>query len=80
MKPEQTIIINISSIMVDVENSASWKLSKKIDPNGQRSILCLTKMDQYKEKGLNKRINDYLNKKGFIDEDNFFMIRNGTQE
>jgi hypothetical protein len=35
-------------------------------------------MDQYKEKGLNKRINDYLNKKGFIDEDNFFMIRNGT--
>jgi hypothetical protein len=34
MRPEQTIIINISSIMVDVENSASWKLSKKIDPNG----------------------------------------------
>lgn len=45
MKPDETIIINISNIMVDLDTSASLQLSKELDPHGERTILCLTKMD-----------------------------------
>lgn len=77
MTPQETIIINVSSVMVDLDTSASLQLSKSLDFQGERSVLCLTKMDQHKEEGLKETINSYLREYN-IERENFFMIRNRT--
>ena len=77
MEPEQTIIINISNIMVDLDTSASFQLSNKLDPDGSRTVLCFTKIDQFREKGIKQKI-EYQIDKFNINIDNVFLIRNRT--
>lgn len=77
MEPLETIVINVSAVIVDLDTSASLQLSNSLDEFGLRTILCLTKMDQYHEIGLKNKLNQYLNDYN-IEQDNFFMIRNRT--
>ena len=52
---------------------------QELDPNSMRTVLCLTKMDLYTEIGLKQKIDNCLLDYE-LDESNFFMIRNRTQE
>ena len=79
MKHDETIIVNVVSAMVDFTTSASLKLSNDFDRNSDRTILCVTKIDQYIEKGFQGKINDAL-KTLNINPNNLFLIRNRTQE
>lgn len=71
MKPEETIIVNVVSAMVDFTTSASLKLSNEFDNNAERTIVCVTKIDQHREKGLKDRI-DYALKTLKINPKNLF--------
>lgn len=79
MKPEETIIVNVVSAMVDFTTSASLKLSNEYDSKTERTIVCITKIDQHKERGLRDKIN-YGLKALNINSNNLFLIRNRTQE
>ena len=79
MKPKETIIINVSSIAVDLDTSASLRLSQDIDVDGERTVLCLTKMDTYTDIGLKRKIQNILDDYKF-DQNNIFMIRNRNQK
>lgn len=57
MEPLETIVINVSAVIVDLDTSASLQLSNSLDEFGLRTILCLTKMDQYHEIGLKNKLN-----------------------
>ena len=79
MRPEETIIVNVVSAMVDFSTSASLKLSNEFDEDAMRTIVCITKIDQHKEKGLKSKI-DYALKTLKINENHLFLIRNRTQD
>eukprot|EP00051_Salpingoeca_urceolata_P009343 m.113759 g.113759 ORF g.113759 m.113759 type:complete len:198 (-) comp16260_c0_seq4:413-1006(-) len=46
MKPEEAVLLNVATCMVDFTNSTSLKLSQELDPKGTRTLLCATKVDQ----------------------------------
>ena len=53
--PPETVILNVVSAMNDFSTSASLQLSQELDPEGQRTLLCVTKIDQHHEVGLWRR-------------------------
>lgn len=54
MKPEETIILNVISAMVDFSTSKALQMSRELDAACDRSLLCITKVDQHQEAGLAK--------------------------
>jgi dynamin 1-like protein len=56
-----TIIVAISSANNDIANSESLKLAMKVDPEGQRTIGVISKMDLYE--GSNKQIESLFSRK-----------------
>eukprot|EP00038_Savillea_parva_P017783 m.21510 g.21510 ORF g.21510 m.21510 type:complete len:383 (+) comp3903_c0_seq1:283-1431(+) len=78
MKPEETIMLNVVSAMVDFSTSESLQLSRELDPHGDRTLLCVTKCDQHTEPGLPdkvKRASDQMK----IPLSRIFCVRNRSQ-
>mmetsp|Transcript_63843 Transcript_63843/g.128307 ORF Transcript_63843/g.128307 Transcript_63843/m.128307 type:complete len:890 (-) Transcript_63843:212-2881(-) len=79
MRPNETILLNVVSAMVDFSTSKSLSMSRKLDPEGARTLLCVSKIDQHKESGLAKIM------KGVpgdlkIPCEHVFCVRNRTQK
>eukprot|EP00978_Attheya_sp_CCMP212_P004325 scaffold9455_cov54-Attheya_sp.AAC.1 len=79
MKPEESILLNVVSAMVDFSTSASLQLSRELDPQGKRTMLCITKIDQYQENGLHDKIKTGIEMME-LDHDHVFAVRNRSQE
>eukprot|EP01135_Chromosphaera_perkinsii_P004520 Nk52_evm14s287 gene=Nk52_evmTU14s287 len=80
-KPE-TVMLNVVQSTVDITTSQSLKLSLEHDPQGTRTLLCLSKVDQRVAEdgslGLDdvvKRISSNMK----IDMDNIYLVRNRSQ-
>ena len=43
--PPESVILNVVSAMVDFSTSASLQLSQELDPEGRRTLLCVTKSE-----------------------------------
>eukprot|EP00921_Rhytidocystis_pertsovi_P008714 GHVQ01014191.1.p1 GENE.GHVQ01014191.1~~GHVQ01014191.1.p1 ORF type:complete len:820 (-),score=56.99 GHVQ01014191.1:240-2699(-) len=78
IKPEEAVLLNVVSAMVDVSTSASLKMCRKIDPEGQRTLLCFTKVDQYKDSGLSRKL---LEPTELFDipQEHIFCVKNRSQ-
>ena len=50
MKPNESIILNVVSTMVDFSTSASLQMSRELDSNGDRTMLRVTKVDQHQKR------------------------------
>lgn len=79
MKPEESILLNVVSAMVDFSTSASLQLSRKLDQEGGRTILCVTKVDQHVEEGLKDKIEAAI-KLMSLRPDHVFPVRNRSQK
>ena len=55
MKPEETVLLNIVNASVDFTTSESLKMSHDFDPNGERTVLIVTKIDRA-EPGLKDKV------------------------
>jgi len=78
-KPPESIILNVVSAMVDFSTSALLQLSRELDPSGQRTMLCVTKVDQHREIGLHKKLENAT--RGMqIRREHIFAVRNRTNE
>ena len=78
-EPAESIILNVASAMVDFSTSASLQLSQELDPEGRRTLLCVTKIDQHREDGLGKKLRvaiDTMN----LRAEHIFAVRNRKQE
>lgn len=78
MEPEETIMLNVVSAMVDFSTSEALQLSRDYDPEGARTLLCVTKCDQHAEPGLPakvKRASEQLK----IPLEQIFCVRNRSQ-
>ena len=78
MEPEQSILLNVVSTMVDFSTSASLQLSRELDPDGDRTMLCVTKVDQHKEDGLNRNIDKAMEMMK-LNPKHVFAVRNRSQ-
>jgi len=78
-EPPESIILNVASAMVDFSTSASLQLSQELDPEGRRTLLCVTKIDQHKESGLAKKIRAAVDTMKLRAE-LIFAVRNRKQE
>jgi hypothetical protein len=56
MEPEETIILNVISAMVDFSTSKALQMSRELDAACRRSLLCITKVDQHQEAGLGEKV------------------------
>eukprot|EP00957_Ditylum_brightwellii_P038116 2882465-Ditylum_brightwellii.AAC.1 len=63
--------------MVDFSTSASLQLSRELDPDGQRTLLCVTKIDQHREEGLYDKISSAIETMG-IPSQMVYAVRNRT--
>ena len=79
MEPKESIILNVVSAMVDFSTSASLQLSRELDAEGRRTLLCVTKIDQHREKGLAEKILQAAHAMK-LNCDNVFAVRNRSQE
>ena len=78
MEPEQSILLNVVSTMVNFSTSASLQLSQELDPDGDRTMLCVTKVDQHKEDGLNRNIDKAMEMMK-LNPKHVFAVRNRSQ-
>lgn len=78
-EPEESVILNVVSSMVDFSTSGSLQLSQEIDPSGRRTLLCVTKIDQYQGDGLVKKLSDEAGQM-CLRADRVFAVRNRKQE
>jgi len=78
MKPSETVILNVVSAMADFSTSASLKLSQQLDSVGTRTLLCVTKVDQYRDPGLAAKISKAAEQL-HLQHDNIFCVRNRSQ-
>jgi hypothetical protein len=78
MKPEESILLNVVSAMVDFTTSKSLSMSQSMDPTAQRSLLCITKIDQLREGGLARSINAVTEGLS-IPSEHIFCVRNRSQ-
>eukprot|EP00051_Salpingoeca_urceolata_P017826 m.245892 g.245892 ORF g.245892 m.245892 type:complete len:55 (-) comp19055_c2_seq1:4021-4185(-) len=44
MEPVETVLLNVVSCMVDIATSKSLQMSRDLDPQGSRTLLCVTKV------------------------------------
>jgi interferon-induced GTP-binding protein Mx1 len=79
MAPEQSILLNVVSAMVDFSTSASLQLSRELDPTGDRTMICVTKVDQHKEDGLSDKIHSAIDMMK-LDPEHVFAVRNRSQK
>lgn len=77
IKQDNTFILAIINGCVDLANSASLKLSKKVDKDGVRTIGVITKLDLI-DKGTN--LVDLLNNKMYPLKHGYFGVINKTAE
>uniref|UniRef100_A0A7S2N5B3 Dynamin GTPase n=2 Tax=Helicotheca tamesis TaxID=374047 RepID=A0A7S2N5B3_9STRA len=75
--PEESIVLNVVSAMVDFSTSASLQLSRELDPEGKRTLLCVTKVDQHQEEGLHDKITTAIETMG-IPSQMVYAVRNRT--
>lgn len=47
MERKENIIVNVINANVDIETSGSLQLSREYDKEGKRTVICLTKVDQF---------------------------------
>ena len=79
MKPNESIILNVVSTMVDFSTSASLQMSRELDSNGDRTMLRVTKVDQHQENGLHEKINNAVTTM-HIKPENIFAVQNCSQK
>eukprot|EP00951_Prasinocladus_malaysianus_P043561 scaffold545813_cov48-Prasinocladus_malaysianus.AAC.1 len=56
IEPAESVVLNVVSAMVDLATSAAVQMSLKVDPGGERSLLCVTMVDRHTEDGLAAKI------------------------
>ncbi|KAL1527928.1 hypothetical protein AB1Y20_009301 [Prymnesium parvum] len=78
-EPPESILLNVVSAMVDFSTSAALQLSQELDPTCQRTLLCVTKVDQYREKGLHTKL-QCAARAMRIRREHIFAVRNRTKE
>ena len=79
MEPKESIILNVVSATADFSTSASLQFSREVDPEGCRTLLCVTKIDQHREKGLAEKILQAAQEMG-LSYENVCAVRNRSQE
>ena len=47
MTPSETVLLNVVSAMVDFSTSKSLQMSRKLDRDGQRTLMCVTKVCEH---------------------------------
>ena len=77
--PEETIVLNVVSAMVDMSTSKALQLSRELDPSSQRTLLCITKVDQHTEPGLPDKIVAASRQLG-LPMEQIFCVRNRSQQ
>ena len=77
--PEESVILNVVSAMVDFSTSASLQLSQELDPTSRRTLLCVTKIDQHQEEGLAKKLSSAASQLK-LRSDRVFAVRNRKQQ
>ena len=75
----ESIIVNVLNCTNEAANAESLKLSKEVDPKRARTLLVLTKVDQFTDSGLAQRFNTMITKEGFP-PNRVFLVRNRTQK
>ena len=78
-EPQESVILNVVSAMVDYSTSASLQLSQELDPTGARTLLCVTKIDQHQEEGLVKKLSNAATHLR-LRSGRVFAVRNRKQE
>lgn len=78
MKPEEAILLNVVSAMVDFETSKSLSMSRKFDAKGKRTLLCITKIDQFTDHGLVKKVEN-AHTQMHLPAEYIFCVRNRSQ-
>lgn len=78
MQQKDTLIVNVCNADIDVDTSKSLDLSKKVDPTGSNTLLCLTKIDKFEDIGFDKKIQGVMDRLN-INKQNLFLIRNKKQ-
>ena len=78
-EPDESVILNVVSAMVDFSTSASLQLSQELDPNCRRTLLCVTKIDQHQEDGLAKKLGNAASQLK-LRRDRVFAVRNRKQQ
>jgi len=79
--PEESIILNIVAVQTDTSNSKSLEMSLKLDKERVRTLLCLTKVDQYAD-GLDRLVSRVLDDSNafHLKEGAVFCVRNRSQD
>ena len=79
MKPDEVILLNVVNASVDFETSKSLCMSRKLDTNAKRTILCISKVDQFVDHGILKKVmNAHVNM--HLPKEHIFVVRNRSQE
>lgn len=78
MKPEEAILLNVVSAMVDFETSKSLSMSRKFDAKGKRTLLCITKIDQFTDHGMLKKV-EHAHTQMHLPAEYIFCVRNRSQ-
>ena len=77
---DNTIILNVASANMDICTSESVKISRKLDKTGERTMLCITKVDEHASMPrLNKEIRTNIKSMG-LNPRNVFAVRNRSQD
>jgi hypothetical protein len=79
MKPEEAILLNVVTAVVDFSTSKALQLSRELDPTCKRTVVCVTKVDQYQDERLADKICDASQALG-IPLERIFCVRNRTQQ
>jgi hypothetical protein len=82
MTPAESVILNVVTAMVDFSTSASLQISRDVDPTGERTLLCVTKIDEFSaggEGGFARKMEREVETMG-MRPNYVFAVRNRTQE
>jgi GTPase SAR1 family protein len=79
MEPKESILLNVVSSMVDFSTSASLQLSRELDKERRRTLLCITKVDQHAERGLHHKIQTSIQTMQ-LNPRHVFAVRNRSQQ
>lgn len=78
MRPQEAILLNIVSAMVDFSTSKSLQMSRELDPNSERTLMCITKADQHTDPGLLEKVTGATLKMS-LPQEHVFCVRNRSQ-
>eukprot|EP01090_Pellita_catalonica_P005385 TRINITY_DN1536_c0_g3_i1.p1 TRINITY_DN1536_c0_g3~~TRINITY_DN1536_c0_g3_i1.p1 ORF type:complete len:595 (-),score=108.06 TRINITY_DN1536_c0_g3_i1:1528-3312(-) len=80
MKPEEHILLNVASGLADFSISKALEMSRKMDPNGKRTLLCVTKLDADIEPAANRIRRIEEDYSGLRLGEHVFCVRNRNQK